>query len=123
MEPITIRYLGLISLRKRTYLILQSIALAICFIALVWTLTLPDHPNFGLDRNKLPPIQLWILDHLWLIALVATVAEILDAIFSLRAFARKEEVERRRRSEDRPFPPSATDKQIKPADDLAGQRM
>ena len=98
MAPITIRYLGLIRLRKRTYLILQSIALAICFIVLVWTLTLPEHPSFGLDRTKLSPAQLWVLDHLWLLALVATIAEVLDAIFSLRAFARKEAAEKCGRS-------------------------
>jgi hypothetical protein len=90
MNQPTIRYFGLIRMRKRTYLTLQIPVLVLGCVFLAWTLMLPAHPSFGLNRDRLSPAGLLFLDHLWVIAIVALGAEILDTIFTLRAFRRKE---------------------------------
>ena len=83
MKPITIRYYGLIPIRKQTYLVLQSIVLVLCGVWLI----------VGLFLIVWKPGR-W--DYLLVLGVVATAAEILDTIFTLRAFRRKEEEEKTR---------------------------
>jgi len=89
--PIRIRYYGLFWLSKRVYLILQVPVLAICLIALLVVLVAPE--RLGINVRGLHPVSIWILDHLVWIVVAATVLEVLDTIFILRQFARRERQE------------------------------
>jgi hypothetical protein len=93
MSPVVIRYWGVLPLRKRTYLILQGIVFVVLAAALVYVLTLPPQPRFGLVDAHLPFLVRWIFDHLLLIVLVTAGLEILDTIFTLIAYARKEKAQ------------------------------
>jgi hypothetical protein len=112
MNQPAIRYFGLIRMRKRTYLMLQVPILLLGCALVAWTLTVPAHPSFGLNRDRLSPAGLLFLDHLWVIALVALGAEILDTIVTLRAFRRKEAEEAADPSEADPSAPLLADSAI-----------
>src|SRR5262245_49863963 len=92
VKPVTIKYYGLFSITKKTYIVLQVIVFVVALALIIYCLTLPESPRLGFDLNnpRLPRASRWILSHLLELVLLATVLEILDAIFTLRAFARKE---------------------------------
>jgi hypothetical protein len=93
MEPVRIKYYGILWITRRTYVIIQTMVFAVLAAALVFVLTLPTSPRFGLDLEdpRLPALTRWLLGHLLEIVLLTTLLEILDAVFTLRAFARKEQ--------------------------------
>jgi hypothetical protein len=92
MKPVTIKYYGLFSITKKTYVILQIVVFVVALVLIVYCLTLPESPRLGFDLNnpRRPRSSRWILSHLLELVLLATFLEVLDAIFTLRAFARKE---------------------------------
>ena len=57
MEPIRIKQYGLFPITRRKYVVLQSLVFVCLAVALVYTLTLPRSPRFGidLDNPRLPP--------------------------------------------------------------------
>jgi hypothetical protein len=122
MNQPTIRYFGLIRMRKRTYLTLQIPVLILGCVVVAWTLTLPAYPSFGLNRARLSPAGLLFLDHLWVIALVALGAEILDTVFTLRAFRRKEAEEAVDPSKAAPSAPRVADAAVQ-AGEQPSQRI
>ena len=92
MKPVTIKYYGLFSITKKTYIVLQVIVFVVALALIIYCLTLPESPRLGFDLNnrQLPRLSRWILSHLLELVLFATFLEVLDAIFTLRAFKRKE---------------------------------
>jgi uncharacterized membrane protein YbhN (UPF0104 family) len=123
MQPITIRYYGLIPIRKQTYLILQSIVLLICALWMIVGLILLPYNIVGLNRSNISPFSAWILDHFLFIGLAVTVAEIVDTIFTLRAFRRKEAEEKLRHPAALSSAPRPADTHVKESDDHFRQRM
>ena len=112
MNTTTIRYLGLFPIRKRTYVILQSIALAICIVLLIAGLTLKLWNPF-IDPKLTPASGLGVWDYILLLGALGTVAETLDTIFTMRAFRRKEEQEMRKIESERSGSPRLSDTNIK----------
>lgn len=124
MKPVTIRYYGILPIRKRTYVILQSVVFVLGIAVLIWSFTVSaDSPPFGLDRAPLTPGRRWFLDHLWLIVLIAAVAEVFDAVFTLRAFARAEAEAKRLRGNDDFSEPREADTHFKEPEDRFRHRM
>ena len=124
MEPVRIKYLGLVSMTKRTYLIATGAAALFCVLALlaVYALGVPPFSRFPWDpelaaRGLLPPLyNLWTL-------LLLVLLEGVDIGLSLRQF-RKNEIERESRgpshvSDEK----AASDTHFKSADDRFRQRM
>src|SRR5262245_4775505 len=117
MKPVTIRYFGLIPIRKRTYLILQSITLVLCGAWVIAALALNNTP---LGAWKTP---LGTGNILLLLGVIVTVAEILDLTFTLRAFRRREE-EEKQRCDGAQFPaPRHADTNSRENDERFRQRM
>jgi hypothetical protein len=112
MKPVRIRYYGLIPLTRRTYLVLQVPVLVLLVVLLAVLFLLPAPPHFGIPEQVLHPVARWLLDHLLWIVLLIFILELLDTLFTLRAFARKEAEEQtdgpRERSlaTDQPTPPA-----------------
>jgi hypothetical protein len=112
VKPTTIRYLGLFHIRKPTYLVLQSIALGLCGVFLIAGLILKVWSPF-IDARLTPDSGLGLWDYILLAGVLGSVAEILDLIFTLRAFHRKEEEESRQFESQQARAPRLTDTNIK----------
>jgi hypothetical protein len=121
MKPVTIRYYGLFPIRKKTYLVLQTIALVLCGVWLIAGLILMIwRPLTGPLFKPVTGIGLW--DWFMLLGVVVTVAEILDTVFTLRAFRRKEEEEKTRFDSGTVSAPRHADSSIKESEDRVRHR-
>jgi hypothetical protein len=94
MEPVRIKYYGLLSLTRPTYVVLQSIALFLCvalaavgLLAMLLTGTvLPHLPAEGEEADFLTPV---LVSMFW-IGLLALLAESVETYVMLRRFAHAE---------------------------------
>lgn len=89
MGPVRLKYYGLIWMTRRTYLILQAVALLLCLVLMavgfLTALVLSQMPATGTDTL----IARFVASLFW-IGLAALLAESLETYLMLRKFARAE---------------------------------
>jgi hypothetical protein len=96
MEPVRIKYYGLIPMTKQGYLItLLAVGLPAVLILVVCTV-IGVLPPLETIWRPLPRAN-WFVNHFWHIMLLLFVAQAIDTVVTLRVFARKEAEQRRER--------------------------
>jgi hypothetical protein len=108
MEPVWIKYYGLVWMTKAGYLIGTSIALSFAAVAFLMAYPTDLVPPFHWPGTPPPPNLTgrggWFYNHFYDLLALALVAEAIDVVVTLRCFARKEA--ERRAAGPKPMQPS-----------------
>jgi hypothetical protein len=96
MKPVRIKYYGLFSMTRRTYLLATLAAGVFAVVVFVVILVASDNvPPFSwpwepMPANLVPGFGGWFYHHFWSIILLLLCAEAIDIFVTLRKFAAKE---------------------------------
>jgi hypothetical protein len=94
MHPVRIKYYGLFWMTKQTYFILLCLGASFMSVVLLAGAALGRLPRLRLPGE--PPLVAgsglgaWLGNNFYLVVVACLVAQVLDTIFTLRAFARAE---------------------------------
>jgi hypothetical protein len=110
MEPVRIKYYGLVRMTKSAYLWTTAIAGAFAIGLLVLGRLAGNLPPFRWPWEPVPEpeavgVAVWLYNHLYDIVLFCIVAEAIDVVMTLRAFARKEAEQRAAAAGGESIPP------------------
>jgi hypothetical protein len=88
MPPVRVKVYGLFTMRRRTYLVVQTIGLIVVLTAIGLGFFWP-RPTTALPLTPRQRLFLFLLDALPWLGLFVLVAEALETVIILRRFARK----------------------------------
>jgi hypothetical protein len=95
MEPVRIKYYGLIRMTKATYLIATLVTGAVAASLFLIAFLMGVMPTFrwpweAAARPDITGLSGWIYNHVYDIIIICLLAEVVDIVITLRSFARKE---------------------------------
>jgi hypothetical protein len=95
MKPVRVKVYGLLSLTKRTYLVLQGIGLLFVVVLMILTVVLP-RPKVAPGAQPSPwiTVVVWLLDNFLWIGLLTLFLEAIETVVVLGRFARQEALQK-----------------------------
>ncbi|HEY1375519.1 MAG TPA: hypothetical protein VGF55_01935 [Gemmataceae bacterium] len=95
MEPVRVKYYGLVPMTKSAYLIATLVAVILAVAVVIAGRLVGGLPPFRWPWQPVPwpdavGVAGWLYNHFYDVVFVCLVAEVIDFVVTLRAFARKE---------------------------------
>ena len=96
MQPVRVKYYGLLSLTRQQYLTVQSVLLVLFLILLaaVLALPMPEGLRKAADTDPIARSVRWVWQNFLWLGLAALALEVIETVLMLRKFARKEAEQR-----------------------------